>query len=60
MLIEMTIKGLMVDPVTNMPIVLLRDAESQRVLPVLPRDHGEEQVANQYAGRVAVAALEHL
>jgi bifunctional DNase/RNase len=25
MLIEMTIKGLMVDPVTNMPIVILKD-----------------------------------
>ena len=34
MLIEMSIKGLMLDPVTNMPIVLLRDAESQRVLPI--------------------------
>ena len=34
MLVEMTIKGLMVDPVTNMPIVLLRDANNQRVLPI--------------------------
>jgi bifunctional DNase/RNase len=34
MLIEMSIKGLMLDPLTNMPIVLLRDAESQRVLPI--------------------------
>jgi len=34
MLIEMTIKGLMVDPITNMPIVILRDAENQRVLPI--------------------------
>src|SRR5215210_3889421 len=33
MLIEMTIKGLMVDPITNMPIVILRDKEGQRVLP---------------------------
>jgi bifunctional DNase/RNase len=32
--IEMTIKGLMVDPVTNMPIILLRDAEGQKVLPI--------------------------
>jgi bifunctional DNase/RNase len=30
----MAIKGLMVDPVTNMPIVLLRDADNQRVLPI--------------------------
>jgi len=34
MLIEMTIKGLMVDPSTSMPIVLLRDLENQRVLPI--------------------------
>jgi bifunctional DNase/RNase len=34
MLIEMSIKGLMVDPSTSMPIVLLRDLENQRVLPI--------------------------
>jgi bifunctional DNase/RNase len=34
MLIEMTIKGLMVDPITNMPIVILRDKEGDRVLPI--------------------------
>ena len=34
MQIEMTIKGLMVDPVTNTPIVLLHDPEGQRVLPI--------------------------
>jgi bifunctional DNase/RNase len=32
--IEMTIKGLMVDPVTNMPIILLRDSEGHKVLPI--------------------------
>ena len=32
--IEMTIKGLMVDPLTNAPIVILRDKEGQRVLPI--------------------------
>jgi bifunctional DNase/RNase len=31
---EMVIKGLMVDPVTNMPIVILRDKEGERVLPI--------------------------
>src|SRR5437016_6893770 len=30
----MTIKGLMVDPVTNVPIILLRDADGQKVLPI--------------------------
>lgn len=34
MQIEMTIKGLMVDPITNMPIVVLRDAQGDRVLPI--------------------------
>ena len=31
MLIEMTIKGLMVDPITNMPIVMLKDMQGDRV-----------------------------
>ena len=34
MLVEMSVKGLMVDPDTNMPIVILRDADNQRVLPI--------------------------
>ena len=34
MQIEMTIKGLMVDPITNTPIVVLRDEDGQRVLPI--------------------------
>ncbi len=34
MQIEMTIKGLMIDPITNMPIVILRDKDGQRVLPI--------------------------
>ena len=33
-LVEMTIKGLMVDPITNMPIIILRDKDGQRVLPI--------------------------
>ena len=32
--IEMTIKGLMIDPMTNMPIVILKDKEGERVLPI--------------------------
>lgn len=34
MQIEMTIKGLMVDPVTSMPIVILRDKTGKNVLPI--------------------------
>jgi bifunctional DNase/RNase len=33
-LIEMTIKGLMLDPITNLPIVILRDLDGQRLLPI--------------------------
>jgi len=32
--VEMKIKGLMVDPVTNMPIVILKDESEERVLPI--------------------------
>jgi uncharacterized protein len=32
MLIEMSIKGLMVDPITNMPIVILKDKVGERIL----------------------------
>jgi bifunctional DNase/RNase len=32
MLIEMSIKGLMVDPITNMPIVILKDKMGERIL----------------------------
>ncbi len=34
MQIEMTIKGLVIDPITNMPIVILRDQAGQKVLPI--------------------------
>jgi len=34
MLIEMNIKGLMVDPVTNLPIVILKDRDGERVLSI--------------------------
>ena len=34
MLIEMTIKGLMVDPITNTPIVILKDKDGDRVLSI--------------------------
>ena len=34
MQIEMTVKGLMVDPITNTPIIILRNADGQRVLPI--------------------------
>src|SRR5438309_11184726 len=32
--VEMQIRGLMIDPVTNMPIVVLKDVASDTVLPI--------------------------
>ena len=32
--VEVQIRGLMMDPVTNMPIILLKDLESEAVLPI--------------------------
>jgi len=32
--VEMKIRGLMMDPTTNMPIVVLKDVESETVLPI--------------------------
>ena len=32
--VEMKIRGLMMDPVSNMPIVLLKDVGSDTVLPI--------------------------
>ena len=32
--IEMHVKGLVVDPLSKMPIVILEDAESERILPI--------------------------
>ena len=34
MLVEMKIKGLMIDPLTQMPIVILRDSKGDAVLPI--------------------------
>jgi bifunctional DNase/RNase len=34
MQIQMNIKGLMIDPITNMPIIILRDEDGQRILPI--------------------------
>jgi bifunctional DNase/RNase len=32
--VEVQIRGLMLDPVTNMPIVILKDVASESVLPI--------------------------
>lgn len=35
MLVEMIVKGLLIDPVQNVPMVVLRDADNQRALPIM-------------------------
>jgi bifunctional DNase/RNase len=47
MQIEMSIKGLMVDPLTNTPIVILRDKDGQRVLPIWVGDPEANAIALQ-------------
>ena len=32
--VRMMIKGLMIDPVSNMPIIILKDSEGEHVLPI--------------------------
>lgn len=34
MLIKMTVRGIALDPITNMPIIVLRDMEEKRALPI--------------------------
>jgi len=34
MLIRMTVRGLALDPITNMPIIILKDAEDRKALPI--------------------------
>jgi uncharacterized protein len=47
MLIEMTIKGLIVDPITNLPIVLLKDKAGDRVLPIWVGIYEANAIAQQ-------------
>ncbi len=49
MQVEMSIKGLMVDPITNMPIVILHDREGQRVLPLWVGIFEANAIAQQVA-----------
>lgn len=34
MLIRMTVKGIALDPITNMPIIILKDLEEKRTIPI--------------------------
>ena len=47
MLIEMSVKGLMVDPLTNLPTIILRDEANERVLPIWVGPVGANAIALQ-------------
>jgi len=34
MLIKMTVRGIALDPITNMPIIILKDPDERRALPI--------------------------
>ena len=59
MQIEMSIKGLLVDPLTNTPIVILRDQEGQRVLPIWIGNHEAQAIAMQLENVVAPRPMTH-
>ena len=55
----MTIKGLMVDPVTNMPIVLLRDSDGKKVLPIWVGNHEANAIALQIENVTTARPMTH-
>lgn len=59
MLIPMTIKGLMVDPVTNTPIVLLKEESGERVLPIWVGVFEANAIALQIENLVAQRPMTH-
>lgn len=59
MAIEMKIKGLMWDPVSRMPIVILRDQEGDRLLPIFVGLFEANAIAQQLDGSVAPRPMTH-
>ena len=46
--VEMTIRGLMMDPVTQMPIVILKDVSGDAVLPIWVVEGGRTLMVERY------------
>ncbi|MBA2355756.1 MAG: bifunctional nuclease family protein [Luteitalea sp.] len=57
--VRMLIKGLMMDPVTNMPIVVLRDEPGERTLPIWIGMFEAHAVALQLENSGAVRPMTH-
>ena len=59
MQVEMSIKALMVDPVTNMPIVILHENEGSRVLPIWVGVFEANAIAMQIENVLAPRPMTH-
>ena len=59
MQIEMTIKGLMLDPVTTMPILILRDENGQRMLPIWIGPNEAQAIASQIENEAPQRPMTH-
>lgn len=59
MQIEMTIRGLIIDPVTTQPIIILRDDAGQRVLPIWVGGCEANAIAHQIENVTPARPLTH-
>ena len=57
--VEMKIKGLMIDPVTNMPIIILRDPKTEAVLPIWVGIFEANAIAMQLENVVSPRPMTH-
>lgn len=59
MLVEMIVKGLLIDPIHNVPMVILRDAENQRALPIMLGPVEANAIAVQLENSSPVRPMTH-
>jgi len=57
--VEMKIRGLMLDPVSNMPIVLLKDVGSETVLPIWVGAYEANAIALEIAKEITPRPMTH-
>jgi len=57
--VEMRIRGLMVDPSTNMPVVILKDPKSEAVLPIWVGLYEAQAIALEVEKSTAARPLTH-
>ncbi len=57
--IEMKVRGLMLDPVSQMPIVILKDAQGERVLPIWVGAFEANAIAMQLENVVSPRPMTH-